>query len=113
MEKKKIKTKLKVNDVVKIISGKDRGKKGKVLSIDLLKERVVVEGVNKVQKTIKKTQENQTGGFITQELPVHISNVMYFDNDADKRVRLGIKRLDGKKFERYSRVDGRGGNKGK
>lgn len=110
MEKKKIKTKLKLNDIVMVIAGKDRGKKGKILSIDLLKGRLVVEGINKLQKTVKKTQENQTGGFVSQELPIHISNVMFFDSGADKRVRLGIKR-EGKKVERYSRLDGSRGGK--
>lgn len=106
MEKTKIKTKLKVNDTVAVISGKDRGSKGKILSMDLIKGRIVVEGVNKVKKTVKKTQENQTGGFMTQELPIHISNVMFVDDASGKRVRLGLKRdpNNPKQIERVPRV---------
>lgn len=102
-KKERIKTKLKVDDIVNVISGKDRRKQGKIISIDFYRGRVIVEGVNKVKKTVKKTQENQTGGFITREQPIHISNVMFFDSSLGRRVRMGYRINDEKKKERFSK----------
>jgi large subunit ribosomal protein L24 len=99
----KIKTKLKVDNIVMVISGKDKGKKGKILKLDIYRGKVVVEGVNKVKKSVKKTQENQSGGFSTQEHPIHISNVMYYDNNQKRRVRLGYKFNDKNKKEIFFR----------
>jgi large subunit ribosomal protein L24 len=62
-------------DMVKVICGKNVGKIGKILSVDAHAGRVIVEGVNRHYKHVRRTQENQQGGRIMQEMPIHISNV--------------------------------------
>ncbi len=83
-----MKTKIKVNDNVIVISGADRGKKGKVLFIEREKNRIVVEGINKKQKAVKPSQQSPKGGFVTREYPINISNVQYFCDKCKKGVRL-------------------------
>ncbi|GIX42830.1 MAG: 50S ribosomal protein L24 [Leptospiraceae bacterium] len=102
------KTKLKVNDEVVVIAGKHKGKRGKILYIDRLRERVIVQGVNKIKKFVRPTQENPQGGQIEIEAPIHISNVMYYDPKIKRGVRIGYKFEDDKKL-RVAR--GKGGNR--
>ncbi len=102
MKKNKIKTKLKKDDLVKVISGKYRNKQGKILNINRFDNLVLVEGINVVKKTIKKTQENPKGGITEKEAFIHLSKVMYLDNDSGKGVRLGCQIGKGKK-ERFMR----------
>jgi large subunit ribosomal protein L24 len=102
------KTKLKVNDEVIVISGKHKGKRGKILYIDRLRERVIVQGVNKIKKYLRPTQENPQGGQIEIEAPIHISNVMFYDPKLKRGVRIGYKFEDDKKI-RVAR--GKGENK--
>jgi large subunit ribosomal protein L24 len=90
-------TKLKKNDNVVVISGKDKGRRGKVLFIDTKKGRVIVEGVNKKKKYVRPSQENPKGGVISLEFPVHISNVMLFCEKCKKGVRLGVDQKSDKK----------------
>jgi large subunit ribosomal protein L24 len=75
-ESKKTDYKLKKNDQVKVISGKEKGKTGRVLKIDRVKGRVLIEGVNLVKKAKKKRSQTDQGGIVEIEAPVHISNVM-------------------------------------
>jgi large subunit ribosomal protein L24 len=82
--------KLKKNDSVVIIAGKDKGKRGKVLLVDIKKDRVIVEGVNKKKKYLRATQENPKGSALMVEYPLHSSNVMYFCEKCKKGVRLGV-----------------------
>lgn len=89
--------KIKKDDTVIVISGKDRGKTGKVLSVLPKEERVIVEGVNIVTRHIKPRGPQQPGGIKKSEAPIHVSNVMYYDAKAKKGVRLGYKVEDGKK----------------
>lgn len=84
-----VKTKLKKDDLVKIISGKDRGKTGRILSIDHTNGRVVVEGANLVKKTKRKRSEQDQGGIIEIEAPLNISNVMAVVKGG-KVTRLGL-----------------------
>lgn len=72
----KIHTKLKKNDLVEIICGKDKGKQGKILKIDQDKGRAVVQGLNMVKKTRRKRSQTDQGGIIEIEAPIHLSNVM-------------------------------------
>ena len=72
--------KLKTGDTVKVITGKDKGKEGTILSVDSKKNRVLVEGVNKVTKHAKPSAQNQQGGIVHQEAYIHASNVMYVHN---------------------------------
>ena len=103
MEKK---LKLKKGDLVQVIAGKEKGKQGKVLEVHAETDRIVIEGLNIVKKTIKKTQENPKGGITTKEAPVHISNVMYFDAKANKVSRIGFKVNDAGRRVRFAKASG-------
>ena len=81
-------SKIKKDDLVQVITGKDKGKTGKVLSVDVKNHRVLVEGVNKVSKHSKPSMANQQGGIIEKEAPIDISNVMYVHKG--KPVRVGF-----------------------
>ncbi|MBR1598772.1 MAG: 50S ribosomal protein L24 [Lachnospiraceae bacterium] len=81
-------SKIKKNDLVQVITGKDKGKTGKVLSVDVKNHKVLVEGVNKVFKHSKPSMANQQGGIIEKEAPIDISNVMYVHKG--KPVRIGF-----------------------
>jgi large subunit ribosomal protein L24 len=70
------KFKLKKDDTVQIIAGKDKGKRGKILKILRDKDRVVVEGANIVKKAMKRKSQQDRGGIVELEAPIHISNVM-------------------------------------
>ena len=87
--------KIKKDDTVQIITGKDKGKTGKVLHVDVKKNRVVVEGCNMVTKHSKPSAANQQGGIIHQEAALDISNVMLVVDGKATRVGFGEK--DGKK----------------
>ncbi len=89
--------KLKKNDNVIVITGKDRGRRGKVLFLDSAKNRVVVEGVNKKKKFVRPSQENPKGGAISLEYPISLSNVMIFCEKCKKGVRIGFEVKDDKK----------------
>lgn len=82
--------KLKKGDNVVVIAGKNKGKTGKVLRILQKNNRIVVEGVNKVTRHVRKTKQ-QAGQKVEFEAPMHISNVMVTDGEAKKRVRVGYK----------------------
>ena len=87
--------KIKKGDNVKVIAGKDKFKEGKVVSVDRKKGTVIVEGVNMRTKHTKPSASNQTGGIITQEGPIDVSNVMYVHKG--KVTRIGYKVENGKK----------------
>ncbi len=99
-----MKTKLKKNDTVTVIAGKDKGKTGRVLRIDEKANRVLVEGVNMVKKAQRKQRQEDTGGIIEKEAPVAISNVMFVGKDG-KPARLGY-RVEGGDKVRFSRKTG-------
>jgi large subunit ribosomal protein L24 len=88
--------KLKVNDQVQVLAGKDKGKKGKIMSINFKTNRVVVEGVNIVKKAIRPNQANQQGGIVDMEKGIHISNVGLLDPKSGKPTRVGVKKVSGK-----------------
>lgn len=94
--------KLRVNDEVQILAGKDKGKKGKIRSINLKTNRVFVDGVNLVKKTIKPNQANQDGGIVDIEQSIHISNVALVDSKTGKPTRVRIKQEAGKNVGRIS-----------
>ena len=97
-------SKIKKGDLVKIIAGKDNGKEGKVLSVDVKNNKVVVEGVNKVFKHSKPSYQNQNGGIIEREAPIDMSNVMYLYKG--KPVRVGFTG-EGKDKKRVAKVGGK------
>ena len=86
---------IRTGDEVQVISGKDRGLKGKVLAVLAESDRVIVEGVNRVKRHTRVGQSQRgakTGGIITQEAPIHASNVMLVDPDGKKATRVGYRR---------------------
>jgi large subunit ribosomal protein L24 len=85
-------TKIKKNDTVIIITGKDRGKKGKVIEVIPGKEQVVVEGLNVMRKNVRPRRQGEKGQIVSYSAPVHISNVMYFSSKHGKGVRVGYAR---------------------
>ena len=87
--------KIKKGDLVKIITGKDKDKTGKILAVNTKKNTVTVEGCNMVTKHTKPSAQNQQGGIVHQEGPVDISNVMLVVDG--KATRVGFQTVDGKK----------------
>ncbi len=88
-----IKTKIKKNDQVLVIGGKDRGARGRVLRVIPAKSMAVVERVNLVKRHTKANpQRGIQGGILEREAPIHISNLMVIDPQTDKPTRVGRKR---------------------
>lgn len=86
------------NDNVIVISGKEKGKKGKVLSVLFEKDRAIVEKINMVKRHQRPTQKLPRGGVIEKEASIHVSNLMLFCPKCNKGVRSGVKmEQDGKK----------------
>jgi large subunit ribosomal protein L24 len=101
--------KVKKGDTVVVIAGKDKGAKGKVIQAYPTRDRVLVEGVNRIKKhtRVSQTQRGaQSGGIVTQEAPIHVSNVMVVDSDG-KPARVGKKTTDDGKRVRISRRNGK------
>ena len=108
-------------DLVQVISGKDRGVKGKVIEVYPESDRVIVEGVNRIKKHTKVGQNARgakTGGIITTEAPIHVSNVMIIDPEDGRPTRIGFRkekvekrRTDGSTYdaERSVRISRRTG----
>ena len=95
--------KIKKGDTVKVIAGKDKDKEGKVISVDRKKNRVLVEGINKITKHEKPSVANQNGGIVQKEAPIDASNVMYVHKG--KATRIGFKIENGKKV-RFAKSTG-------
>ena len=95
--------KIRKGDTVKVITGKDKDKEGKVLAVNVKKNTVIVEGVNMVTKHQKPSAANAQGGIVNKEAPIHISNVMYVHNG--KPTRVGFK-LEGDKKVRVAKATG-------
>jgi large subunit ribosomal protein L24 len=94
--------KIKRNDQVLVIAGKDKGKRGRVLRVITDKDRVLVEGVGMIKKHVKANpQRNVAGGILEQEAPIHISNVMLVDSEGNP-TRVGY-RFEGDKKVRVAR----------
>jgi large subunit ribosomal protein L24 len=101
--------KVKKGDTVLVIAGKDKGAKGKVIHAYPARDRVLVEGVNRIKKHTRVSQNQrgaQSGGIVTQEAPIHVSNVMVLDSDG-KPTRVGKKTTDDGKRVRISRRNGK------
>ncbi len=94
------------DDTVKVISGNHRGKSGKVLEVIAQKNRVIVEGINMVTKHIKPSAANPEGGIEKTEAGVHISNLMLVDPATGETTRVGKKRNEEGKLQRYSKKTG-------
>lgn len=87
------------DDQVLVIAGKDKGKTGKVIQILPKENRAIVENINKMKKAQRRTQQNQQGGLIDLEMPIHLSNLMLVDKKTNKPSRYGASVLkDGSKL---------------
>ena len=105
------KLKIKKNDTVRVISGKDKGKEGKILVVDQENARVIVEGVNMVTKHMKQTNAETQAGIVHKEAPIDISNVMLVHDGKVTRVgiKTEVKTVDGKEKvtrTRYAKSNG-------
>lgn len=96
------KLKIRVGDTVEVIAGKDKGHVGKVLLLDRVQMRLVVEGANMVHRHTKPNQANQQGGIIRMEAPIHYSNVLLYDSAEERGVRVRIDQTDPKEKRRVS-----------
>lgn len=97
---------IKKGDEVVVVAGADKGNRGKVLRVDRKRNRVVVEGVNRVKRHQRPTQTNPRGGIVEREQPIHVSNVMLWDKTAQKPTRVGRKVLEDGRIVRVARRSG-------
>mgnify|MGYP002782309135 CR=1 FL=1 len=97
---------LRVKDEVIVLNGRDAGVRGKILSVDRVKNRVVVEGVSKVYKHVKKSNRNPQGGRLSKEAAIDASNVAIVDPQTGKPTRIGVRLLPDGSKERYAKKSG-------
>lgn len=97
---------VKKDDTVMVITGKDKGKKGRVIAAYPKQNRVLVEGINMVKKHMRPSQTNPQGGIVNQEAPIHVSNVMPIDPKTGEPTRVGYKVLDNGKKVRIAKKSG-------
>ena len=101
--------KIKKEDMVLVIAGNDRGKKGKVLKVFSDKDRVIIEGVNMAKRATRPTQKMPQGGIVTVEAPIHISNVKLIAPKGNIPTRVGFRVLkDGSKVRYCKHPDAAG-----
>jgi large subunit ribosomal protein L24 len=93
-------------DIVQVIAGNDKGKVGRVLSVDEAKQRVVVEKVRFVKRHTKARRAGVKSGILEREAPIHISNVMLYDAKAERGTRVSVRVLPDGTRERVSRASG-------
>jgi len=98
--------KIRRGDTVQVIAGDDRGKVGRVLSIDEDKRRLIVEKVNFIKRHTKPRKQGQRSGILEREAPIHMSNVMLYDAKAERGTRVGLRVLPDGTRERVSRASG-------
>jgi large subunit ribosomal protein L24 len=99
---------IKANDTVKIITGEDRGSTGKVLRVDRKANKLVVEGMNRVYKHVRRSQKNPQGGRLSKEMPIAVSNVLLVCEACGAAARLGVRHLPDGAKERYCKKCGAG-----
>ncbi len=97
---------LKKNDTVKIIAGKDKGVTGKIIKVDPENEKVYVQGANMVSKAMKKRNQQDQGGIVKIEAPIHVSNVALVVNKSGQTSRVGYKIDESGKKVRYAKKTG-------
>ncbi len=100
------KVKIKKGDSVYVLAGEDRGKEGRVLSVQAAKNRAIVEGVNIVTKSTKPNAKHPQGGLIKMEAPINISNLALIDPKSGKPTRVGYKINEKGEKVRYSKKSG-------
>jgi large subunit ribosomal protein L24 len=97
---------IKKGDTVYVLSGEDKGKQGRVLSVQVTKQRAIVEGINIVTKSTKPSAKHPQGGLIKMEAPIHISNLSLLDPKSGKPTRVGFRKDDKGVTVRYSKKSG-------
>ena len=98
--------KIRKGDTVQVLAGKDKGRKGEVLSVLPTENRAVVQGVNMVKRHSKPQGMNQPGGIVEKEASIHLSNLMPIDPKTDKPTRVGFRVLDDGKKVRVAKASG-------
>ena len=96
------KIKLKKGDEVIVLTGKDKGKTGKILKVKPSNNKAIVSDINKVKKH-QKPDKDQSGGIVEKEMPIHISNLAFYDPSLKKGVKIGFKFSDKNKKIRYNK----------
>ena len=97
---------IKKGDTVYVNAGVDKGKTGRVLTVQVEKQRAIVEGINMVSKHTKPNAKAPQGGILKKEAPIHISNLMVIDPASGKPTRVGRKLNDKNKLVRYAKKSG-------
>lgn len=97
------KSRIRKGDTVVVISGRESGKSGKVLSVDLAKGKLIVEKLNMIKRHTKPNQKAKQGGILEREAPIAISNVMFFCPVTQKPTRLGVRKSEDGRRVRYSK----------
>src|SRR5207302_5198672 len=93
-------------DTVEVICGDDKGSRGRVLSVDRKKGKLVVEGINRVYKHMRPSRLNPQGGRLSKEMPINISNVLLIDPQDNKPTRVGVRYLPDGSKERFAKRSG-------
>ena len=101
-----VKLHIKKGDTVCVIAGDNKGQQGKVLKVEVSKQRAIVEGVNLVKKATKPNAKNPQGGIVEQEAPIHISNLQLLDPQSGKPTRVGRKVNAEGKLVRFAKKSG-------
>lgn len=96
------KLKIKTGDTVRVVAGDHKGSEGKVMNVNLEKNKAIVEGVNMVSKHEKPSAKNPQGGIVKKEAFIHISNLSLIDSKSGETTRVGYEMRDGKKV-RFSK----------
>lgn len=97
---------IKKGDTVYVLAGEDKGRKGRVLSVDAEKNRAIVEGINIVSKSTKPSAKHPQGGIIKMEAPINISNLALLDPKSGKPTRVGIRVGENGEKVRYAKKSG-------
>ncbi len=99
---------IRVNDIVEVTTGDDAGQRGKVIRVDRRAGKVIVEGINRVYKHVRRSQRNPQGGRLSKEMPVPIANVQLVCTKCGRPARTGARFLDDGSKERYCKKCGAG-----
>ena len=97
---------IKLDDTVQVITGDDRGVRGKVISVDRQAGKLIVEGVNLVYKHVRRSQRNPQGGRLSKEMPIRTSNVLLVCEKCNQPTRLGVRYADDGSKHRYCKKCG-------
>ena len=92
---------IRVDDTVEVISGDDRGTRGRVLTVDHAAGKAVVEGINRVKKHVQRSQKNPQGGRLSKEMPVQLSNLTLVCSSCGEAARTGARKLEDGSKVRY------------